>query len=358
MPMYRFAVLKNETETDHMDWLKACENFKDQIDVDVIDIISNDWYEKVTQKSYDFFLARPPGRIAYYKQLYDERVYIINHVLKFPIYPTLNEILFYENKRFLSYYLKAYNIPHPNTSVYYSREEALSFLRSTSYPFVAKTNIGAGGSGVKILKNIQDAEKYIDQAFSGGITRSFFPNFRKGSYLKRLKNRIGQPKKTIEYFKEKKNAATIDPQKYFVIFQEFIKSDYEWRCVVVDNSYFGHKKLRSLGEMMSGTSRVSWEIPDKKLLDLLKRIIDNNGFWSLAIDLFYNEERGYLVNELQCFWGSKNQHQMIKDGTSGRFVNTNGNWIFEDGNFNQNNSFDLRIQHVLKLLNNNEKAIQ
>lgn len=358
MSKYNFAILKNETNTDHLDWLKACDNFKKQIDVDVINLMTNDWLEKITQKNYDFFLTRAPGRIGYFKQLYDERIYIINQVLKRPIYPTLNEVLIYENKRFLSEFLKANNIPHPETRVFYSRKEAHSFIRTTPFPIVAKTNIGAGGSGVKIIKNRKDAERYIELAFSiEGIKRSFLPNFRKGDYLKRLVTRISKPREAIRYFKEKKISATIEPQKYFVIFQEYIKSDYEWRCVVIDNSYFGHKKLRSLGEMMSGTSKVSWNVPNKELLDLLKKIVDQNGFWSQAIDLFYNKEQGYLVNELQCFWGSKNPHQMIKNGTPGRFYNENGDWVFDPGHFNQNNSYDLRLQHILRLLSTNEGII-
>lgn len=358
MSKYKFAILKNETDTDHLDWLNACNNFRMQIEVDVVNLLSNDWLEKVTQKDYDFFLTKAPGRIAYFKQLYDERIYIINQILKRPIYPTFNEILIYENKRFLSAFLKSKNLPHPKTFVFYSKQEALSFLQTTNYPIVAKTNIGAGGSGVKIFKNGKDAEKYINLVFSSkGITRSFLPNFRKGDYTLRLKNRMTNPKETILYFKEKQKAATIEPQKYFVIFQEYIRSEYEWRCVVIDDSYFGHKKMKSFGEMMSGTSKVKWDVPDIELLNFLKRIVEKNGFWSMAIDLFYNEERGYLINELQCFWGSKNPHQMIKDGTPGRFINKDNSWIFEAGTFNQNNSYNLRLEHVISLLRNNEKTL-
>ena len=178
------------------------------------------------------------------------------------------------------------------------------------------------------------------------------PNFRKGDYYKRLKHRLGDVGASIDYFKEKKKAATIEPQKWFVLFQEYIKVDYEWRCVAVNDSYFGHKKLRSLGEKISGTSNVSWDVPDETLLDFIKRIMEENGFWSQAVDLFYDEKRGYLVNELQCFWGSKNPHQMIRAGKPGRFIFQNGAWIFEPGEFNRNNSYDLRLQHVFHLMEN------
>ena len=105
--------------------------------------------------------------------------------------------------------------------------------------------------------------------------------------------------------------------------------------------------------MISGTSRVNWEYPDTELLNFLKKIMTENGFWSQAIDLFYDEHRGYLVNELQCFWGSKNPHQMIKENKPGRFIFKDNQWIFEQGNYNENNSYNLRLQHILQLLANN-----
>lgn len=353
MAKYKLAILKNETPDDHSDWVKACKIYSDKIKYDVIDLVKQDWLEKISLKQYDFFLTRPPGRIAYFKQLYDERVYIIAKVLNLPVYPSVDEQFIYENKRMLSYFLKAKNIPHPKTWIFYDQNEAINFTNNYNYPLVAKTNIGAGGSGVKFLKNKNDASFYIQNSFSSkGIKRSFSPNFRKGDYLRRLKKRLSNINETIDYFQEKRKAATIEPQKWFVIFQEYIPSEYEWRCVVINNSYFGHKKLRTIGEKMSGTSKISWDLPDDNLLNLLKIIMEENNFQSQAIDLFYNKQRGYLVNELQCFWGSKNPHQMMKDGKPGRFVNINNKWIFEKGVFNQNNSYNLRLEHVLNILGN------
>ena len=353
MSRYRLALLKNETSSDHHGWVQACEKYSDIVKYDIINLVAENWLEKILGKKYDFSLIRPPGSIAYYKQMYDERVYIINKVLNIPIYPTFTEQLIYENKRLLSYFLKSSGIPHPRTWVFYRRDEAFNFINNCKFPIVAKTSIGASGRGVEILRNRTDALRYTDNSFSeGGVNRSYLPNFRRGNYLQRLKKRMSNIGESIEYFKEKKKAATIDPQKWFVIFQEYIKAEYEWRCVVINDSYFGHKKLPSFGEKLSGTSKVSWDIPDEELLNFLKDIVDRNGFCSQAIDLFFDSERGYLVNELQCFWGSKNPYQMIKDGKPGRFRFKNGQWVFEEGNFNQNNSYDLRLQHLLKILNN------
>jgi len=350
---FELAILRNEKANDHLAWIEACRKYPEKIGYKVIDITSKNWLDEVQNNVYDFFLARPPGYIDYYKRLYDERIYIISEILKLPVYPTLNEILIYENKRMLSYFLKARKIRHPETWIFYNEEETIEFSEKCNFPVVAKTSIGGGGSGVSILRTRKEIKEYINKSFSAkGVTRSYLPNIRKGNYLERISNRLANPGKSIEYFREKKNNAIIDPQKWFVIFQEYIKTDYEWRCVVVGDSYFGHKKLRNIGEMISGTSRVSWDYPDEELLDFVRKIVGENNFWSQAIDIFYNAEKGYLVNEMQCFWGSKNSHQMILDGRPGRFVNRDGHWKFEEGNFNSNNSYDLRMEHVLKIMGN------
>ncbi len=41
---------------------------------------------------------------------------------------------------------------------------------------------------------------------------------------------------------------------------------------------------------------------------------------------------------------------MIKNGIPGRYTCKNGEWIFEEGFFNENNSYNLRLLHILKML--------
>ncbi|MCD4730424.1 MAG: hypothetical protein K8R74_07480 [Bacteroidales bacterium] len=350
MTTYKFAILRNENPEEHLEWVKACELHPD-IGFNVIDLTRDNWLEEIQQGNYDCLLAKPSGLVSYYKTLYDERIYILNKVLNYKIYPSFDELFIYENKRLLSYYLKAKKIPHPQTWVFYNKPEAEQFIEQVDLPIVGKTLLVAGGSGVRILKNRTTAINYIHEAFSQkGITRNWSPNIRKGSYTKRLVNRLKDIPGTIRYFINKRKAATIDPQRWFVLFQEYIPVDFEWRCVKIGESCFAHKKLRSIGEMISGSSNVSWDGPPEKLLEFMKAVTENGNLLSQAIDIFEDKKGNYLVNELQCFWGSKNPHQMILDGKPGRYFHKDGNWIFEEGEFNMNNSYNLRLAHVIQLL--------
>ncbi|MCH8535989.1 MAG: hypothetical protein LAT51_13035, partial [Flavobacteriaceae bacterium] len=235
----KIAILKNETNDEHYSWLHAL-NKVDGIEICVIDLSLAGWIESTLSNYIDLCLARPSGAVGYYKEMYDERLHTINRELKLPVYPTLEECRIYENKRSLAYMLQALVIKHPVTQIFYNFEEALLFIESTTYPFVAKTAIGAGGSGVKIIRSANEARSYIKQAFTTGITRSWGPNLRKGHFKERLINRISNIPETIRWFKKKKERATIDPQKGYVLFQQYIPCDHEWRCVVVGDSYFGH----------------------------------------------------------------------------------------------------------------------
>ena len=72
----------------------------------------------------------------------------------------------------------------------------------------------------------------------------------------------------------------------------------------------------------------------------------------MAIDLFEDENDGYLVNEMQCIFGHIQDHICEKDNIPGRFIFTENNcWIFEQGSFNTNLSYDLRLQSAVDLFN-------
>lgn len=349
---YLLGILKDGSGGNFQEWVRACESSKHDIEYRVIDLFASDWLEIVHSEDYDCYLARPPASVDIHKRIYDERLFVVNKVLKKSIYPSYGELLIYENKQMLAYWLEAHSIPHPRTWIFYDRNEALRFTAQCTLPVVAKTSIGASGSGVRIIRDRNEFRKYVETVFSeDGIRRKWGPNLRRGDFWKRLVSRIKNPVRFYRYFRSKYEAVAMSPQRGFVILQEYVQCDSEWRCVRIGDSYFAHKKLRGRGEMFSGTSMVGWERPPEGLLNFTKEVCDAGDFLSQAVDIFEQKDGKYMVNELQCFFGSKNPHQMIVDGKPGRYVQVSGRWVFEGGSFNGNNSFDLRLTHVIELLN-------
>jgi hypothetical protein len=286
--------------------------------------------------------------VAPLKQIYDERIFILSNELGYRIFPSPREIYIYENKRFFSYWLKANKIPHPETHVFYNLSEALAFSKIHKLPVVAKTNIGASGSGVKILRTKEEVNNYIKNAFSvKGIAKRTGPNFASGGILKRgfhyliNTDEIAKKLKIYKSFRD-------DIQSGFVIFQEYIPHEFEWRVVRIGDSFFAHKKIK-IGEKTSGSLLKRYENPPVILLDFVKNLTDKHNFYSQAIDLFEDTNKGYLVNEMQCIFGQSDPFQMLVDGQPGRYRYNENKWIFEAGMFNKNESFNSRIEYVLSL---------
>lgn len=339
-------ILKNELDNDHFLWEKACLEFKEKIDYRIVDLTKNLWLEEIQKEPFDILLAKPGNLTSYFKQLYDERIYILSEILKYKVLPSLTEILIYENKRFLSFWLKANNIPHPETAIFYFKNEAFAFVKSASFPIVAKTNIGASGSGVKILKNKNEALKYIDEAFNiSGAPKRWGPNLEKGSLIKRGLHYVFHVKEIRQKLTVYKNRKQ-DIQNNFVLFQKYIAHEFEWRVVKIGVSYFAHKKLKH-GEKASGSLLKGYDNPPLELFDFVKTICDEFNFNSVSIDIFEPSTGKYLINEIQCIFGQSDPHQMLVENIPGRYIYKNENWLFEKGEFNRNESYNLRLKYII-----------
>ena len=116
-----FVILKNESDQGHLYWAEACK--KKRIPFKILDLTCYDWIAIIKENNYSCFLACPPGREARFKKLYDERIYILNKVLNKFVYPSYDEISLHENKRYLSFWLYSQNLPHPETKIFYFKDE-------------------------------------------------------------------------------------------------------------------------------------------------------------------------------------------------------------------------------------------
>lgn len=347
----KIAILRNEEPESGNKWALACQKLN--IDYEVIDITSNNWLTVIRNNQFNFFLLKPPGNFERTKKLYDERVYIISEVLNYQTFPSYKECYIYENKKLLTDFLNALRLPHPATTVFYNKSEAFNFLGQANYPIVAKTSIGGSGSGVQILKTPRQGKKYVSQAFSGkGIRRRSGPNRALSTPTGRIKKAIYSPhyflkkiKKYYAIFKEK--------EKGYVIFQSYIPHEFEWRMVKIGPSFFGHRKVKH-GEKASGSKEIDYTPPPEKLLDFTRNLCADLNFNFMAIDLFEDGKGNFLINELQTIFGHVQDYILEVNGQPGRFTYTDNRWNFEPGDFNSNESYDLRLKTAIDLYQKNK----
>ena len=316
-------------------YINACKDMG--IKFELVDIISSDWISNIRKSNCDGYLVRPSYKKEVWKRMYDEKLYFLNKVMRIPIYPSYDEILIYENKKNMSYWLSINKLPHPKTWVFYSKKEALEFIKMyKQFPIVFKTNIGSAAMGVKFVNSEKDAVKMINKVF----TKYKFYNT---GYTKWYKTKYG-----ISY-------PLMDDKQYnFIIFQEKIEVKTEWRMIKIGKSYFGHQKL-SNGKFHSGSDLVGWVEPPKELLNLTKKICETGNFRSMDVDIFEDANGNYFINELQTIFGSYDSSQMYINGKPGRFIYENNDWIFQEGYFNQNGSCNLRVEDfILQLKEEND----
>ncbi len=324
----KLGILTSFTNGDE-NYIKACEEMG--VEYELLDFKSSNWIEEITASNCDGYLVRPAFQKETWKQLYNERLYILNEIMKKPIYPSLREILLYENKKMMAYWLESNNISHPQTNIFYDKSEALSYLNTCkNYPLVFKTNIGSAAIGVKFV-NKRRARSIVNKIF----TKYFFYN---RGYTKWHKTKF-----IVSY-------PHMDDKQYnYVIFQEKINVLFEWRMIKIGESFFGHQKLIK-GDFHSGSDRVGWIQPPKKLLDFVKEVCEKGNFSSMDVDIFEDVEGNFYVNELQTIFGSYDKSQMYIEGVPGRYIYKNDDWVFEEGYFNTNGSCNLRVDDFIKKL--------
>ncbi|MFM7682639.1 MAG: RimK family alpha-L-glutamate ligase [Bacteroidota bacterium] len=345
MKKIQILLLKNEMPHDHDGWVLSFRKF-DQIEFKIIEIFADNWIELIQKEDFDVLVLRPPGRSSFFKQMYDDRVQLLTELYPGKLYPNIDLIKIYENKRYFRDWMLIRNIPHPKTWVFFSKEDAFQFLNTNkNYPLVSKLNIGASGKGVFFLRNKVQAFSEISKLFGEGKRILGAPNLKKGSLLKKIKKILKNPSFVKARLYEYKQQSE-EIHKNYCIFQEFIEHSFEWRCVVIGDSYFAHKKLVIDGKS-SGTLLKDYGNPPFEILDFVRALSMKHGIDSAAIDIF--EHNGaYLVNEIQSFFGQSDRHQMYVDNVPGRYYFENGKCFFEEGSFNDNQCYDLRVKHLLK----------
>lgn len=237
----------------------------------------------------------------------------IEDYLHIPIFPNMPTSWHYDDKIAQSYLLNALEIPCPDTWVFWKKEEALQWAKKTVYPVVAKLSGGASSQNVRLLRNPDEAVRYIRRCFSGsGIIAT--PPLAKGmkkvpSIAKRGLKRLGA---SIPYILGNRFPSLPDqqywmPQKNYALFQEFLPgNEFDTRVTVVGNRAFGYRRFNRANDFRaSGSGNF-----DTNPAEIDRRCIQNAFDFarrlqaqSVAFDfLFRGEVREPVVGEISyCY---------------------------------------------------------
>lgn len=311
---FRLGILR-EFMHDHKWYVAACRELG--VSYRIIDLSANNWVERVRTSGCDAFLAWPSSYLHAWRDLFDDRLRLMECEMGFTVYPAYAETWMYENKCRTRDWLAARNVPHPRTWIFYDQSAALDFATKTELPIVVKTSLGASHKGVWIVRDRAELRRLVRQALTSGL-------------LARGRHRT-------------------EAEAGFILLQEFLPDVREWRMVRIGDSYFGHPKGR-VGDFHSGSGAVEWTPPEARHLDFLKQVTDLGGFTSMDVDVFETRDGKLLVNELQTVFGAGiSVDQTRINGRAGRFVYLGGAapWRFEEGDFARNSCANARVEVLL-----------
>jgi len=221
------------------------------------------------------------------------------------VYPNFYTGWHFDNKVAQKYLLEAIEAPMVPSYIFYEKEKALEWAKSTSYPKVFKLKRGAGSANVRLVKSESQSIKLIKRAFGRGFSPSNpygnlkerFRLFVNGKdTLRGVMNGVGRLFIHKEFSKMNGN------EKGYAYFQEFIPNNkFDIRIVLIGNKAFGIKRLvRENDFRASGSGNV---IFDKDEIDLSCVEVSFNlnkrlKAQSIAVDFIFDADNNPLIVEL------------------------------------------------------------
>lgn len=331
----KLGILKSYPEIDFLvdSYVKVCEECG--VEYVILDLFADNWIEKISSAKVDGILVREKANIAEYKEMYNERLWVINQYLKIPIYPSWHELFLYENKRLYSYFFETHGVNTPRTHVFYTKALALEYCKKAQFPIVLKTNGGAGGSGVTIVRSLAKAKRIINSVFG-----RMDPRMALGyCHWAKVGGFVPIPKLGMS-------------QRHYVIIQDFIDIETEWRIIKLGDTYAGYKRPMDNGH--GSCELMEYGFPPKTLLFLIKEISDENRFDSMSLDVIVGKDGKFYITEMQSLFGCFASHQCEVNGVGGKIEYRDGDFVFVEGeDFFKWNGNVLRVRDFVNKLNTN-----
>lgn len=222
------------------------------------------------------------------------------------VFPDFNTGWHFDDKVGQKYLLEAIGAPMVKTDVFYSKEDALTFVNRTSFPKVFKLRGGAGSNNVKLVKTKGAALKYVNKAFGKG-----FPAYDRWGNLQETwlrferdskKYRLELLKSIRRLFVSTRFAHVVGPESGYVLFQEFIPNNtFDIRVVVIGKRAFAIKRLvRKNDFRASGSGFIEYDKAqiDERCVQISFDVTAKLKGQCVAFDFVFDQENKPLIVEI------------------------------------------------------------
>lgn len=151
-----------------------------------------------------------------------------------------------------TYLMEAAQIPTPKSWIFFSPDEAVSFLKSASYPLVVKLSGGRGSSDVAIIHDAKEGAAYVHEMFHFGVT-TLTQAF--GSPAAKV---LSRTKQASRFFLGRENPR--NREGAYVYFQEFLAgNEGDTRVTIIGNYATAFRRRNRPGDFRaSGSGLIDW----------------------------------------------------------------------------------------------------
>jgi glutathione synthase/RimK-type ligase-like ATP-grasp enzyme len=233
-------------------WLELADRFG--VQAVPVDVFSANVMETIS--ACDAFMWRP-SPLASDRRYAMRLLYALEKGLGMPVFPDLNSSWHFEDKVGQYCFFSAAGIPMPATRVYWSRHQAEQFCDTATYPFVLKLATGYQGSNVRLVRNRDDAQYYIEKMFGpGAASLAYGP----ASPFRLLLRRLRAASETLRGRNPNGSTAQVELQYGYFLVQEFLPgNDFDVRVTVTGDRAFVFRRFNRPNDFRaSGSGRIDW----------------------------------------------------------------------------------------------------
>ena len=218
------------------------------------------------------------------------------------VFPDFNTNWHFDDKVGQKYLFESLDIPSVNSHVFYTKEEALGWIKKQDFPFVQKLRGGDASQNVWLIKSEREAVTFIKKAFKRGFSqkeplsdlKERWRKFKlgKANYWELIKG-------LIRFVYPTKHAKTAGRERGYVYFQDFIPdNDSDIRVIVIDGKAFAIKRMvRKNDFRASGSGSILYkkELFDEKIIRLAFDVASKLQTQCIAFDFILDREIPKIV---------------------------------------------------------------
>jgi glutathione synthase/RimK-type ligase-like ATP-grasp enzyme len=221
------------------------------------------------------------------------------------VFPDFNTCWHFDDKLGQKYLFESIGAPCVKSYVFYNKEDALSWIKTASFPKVFKLRCGSGSANVKLINSKLQAKCLIRKAFGRG-----FPMFDRFEDLKERVRKFSEGKGNIlRVFKgiarlvlPSEFVIMSQSEKGYIYFQDYIANNsYDIRVIVIGDRAFALKRIvRKNDFRASGSGNILFEKENINLttVRLSFELTDKIQAQCAAYDFIYDINGKELVVEL------------------------------------------------------------